>query len=152
MVNYISGLVFVVLLLIGVVITGVIGQNNAVAAIAFGTAWLFLDVVVSSSIRLGGPVGEGGRLPPGQVPHHQGTGAVHDRPADRPDLDGRHPRAGGQHPQAAGHHPRQRPVTIDGVLFFRVSNAAEAIIMVQDYRYVDRRSTPRPRSATSSAR
>ena len=28
------------------------------------------------------------------------------------------------------------PVTIDGVLFFRVDNAAEAIIMVQDYRYV----------------
>jgi regulator of protease activity HflC (stomatin/prohibitin superfamily) len=28
------------------------------------------------------------------------------------------------------------PVTIDGVLFFRVANAAEAIIMVQDYRYV----------------
>jgi len=28
------------------------------------------------------------------------------------------------------------PVTIDGVLFFRVGNAAEAIIMVQDYRYV----------------
>ena len=28
------------------------------------------------------------------------------------------------------------PVTIDGVLFFRVENAAEAIIMVQDYRYM----------------
>src|SRR5262245_66599385 len=28
------------------------------------------------------------------------------------------------------------PVTIDGVLFFRVANAAEAIISVQDYRYV----------------
>ena len=28
------------------------------------------------------------------------------------------------------------PVTIDGVLFFRVDNAAEAIITVQDYRYM----------------
>ncbi len=28
------------------------------------------------------------------------------------------------------------PVTIDGVLFFRVDNPAEAIIMVQDYRYM----------------
>src|SRR5271155_2585481 len=28
------------------------------------------------------------------------------------------------------------PVTIDGVLFFRVQNAADAIIMVQDYRFV----------------
>ena len=28
------------------------------------------------------------------------------------------------------------PVTIDGVLFFRVENAADAIIMVQDYRFV----------------
>ena len=28
------------------------------------------------------------------------------------------------------------PVVIDGVLFFRVNNAADAIIMVQDYRYM----------------
>jgi regulator of protease activity HflC (stomatin/prohibitin superfamily) len=28
------------------------------------------------------------------------------------------------------------PVTIDGVLFFRVDNPADAIIMVQDYRYM----------------
>src|SRR5262249_14878501 len=43
----------------------------------------------------------------------------------------------------AVHIPKQQvitrdnvPVTIDGVLFFRGANAAEAIIMVQDYRFV----------------
>ena len=43
----------------------------------------------------------------------------------------------------AVHIPKQQvitrdnvPVTIDGVLFFRVVNAADAIIMVQDYRYI----------------
>ena len=43
----------------------------------------------------------------------------------------------------AVHIPKQQvitrdnvPVTIDAVLFFRVVNAADAIIMVQDYRYI----------------
>ena len=52
MVNYISGLVFVVLLLLGMVLGAAIGQTSPVAATIFGLAWLFLDVVISSSIRL----------------------------------------------------------------------------------------------------
>ena len=56
----------------------------------------------------GRPVGEGGRLSPGQVSLDQGPGPVHDHSLDRPAPDGRYPRAGGEYPQAAGHHPRQR--------------------------------------------
>ena len=51
MVNYISGLVFVVLLLLGMAVTTAIGQNHVPAAVIFAVGWLFLDVVVSSAIH-----------------------------------------------------------------------------------------------------
>src|SRR5262249_50086267 len=52
MVNYISGLVFAVLLLLGILITGMIGQEHVPMAALFGLVWLFLDVVIASAIRL----------------------------------------------------------------------------------------------------
>ena len=78
MVNYISGLVFVVLLLLGLAIAAAIGQNHPVVAAVFG-----LVVAVPRRRRLvgdpaGRPVGEGGRVSPGQVSLDQGPGSVHD--------------------------------------------------------------------------
>jgi len=52
MVNYISGLVFVVLFLLGAAITLGIGQSSVPIAFIFALAWLFFDVVASSAIRL----------------------------------------------------------------------------------------------------
>src|SRR5262249_29648618 len=52
MVNYISALVFIVLLIVGVLIGAAIAQAYPLIAALFGLFWLFLDVVVSSSIRL----------------------------------------------------------------------------------------------------
>src|SRR5262245_65011093 len=52
MVNYISGLAFVVLLLLGLGGTYAVAQDRPAAAAVFLLAWLFLDIVVSSSIRL----------------------------------------------------------------------------------------------------
>ena len=52
MINYISGLVFVVLLLLGGVGTLVIAQHSVPLAFLFMLGWLFVDVVISSSIRL----------------------------------------------------------------------------------------------------
>src|SRR4051794_15382786 len=51
-VNYISGLFFVLLLLLGIGLTAAIGQVNAVYAAVFGVVWLMFDVVLASSIRL----------------------------------------------------------------------------------------------------
>ncbi len=136
MINYISGLVFVVLLLLGGVATIVVGQQNAAMAFLFALGWLFLDVVVSSSIRLAAQWEKAVVFRLGKFHTIKGPGLFMIIPLiDQIRMvDTR---------VLAVSIPKQQvitrdnvPVTIDGVLFFRVGNAAEAIIMVQDYRYV----------------
>jgi len=136
MINYISGLVFVVLLLLGGVATVAIGQQSVALAFLFALGWLFVDVVVSSSIRLAAQWEKAVVFRLGKFHAIKGPGlfmiiSLIDqlRMVDTRVL--------------AVSIPKQQvitrdnvPVTIDGVLFFRVDNAAEAIIMVQDYRYV----------------
>src|SRR5262249_17713582 len=136
MVNYISGLVFLVLLVIGLVIGVAIGQANPVIAVAFGLLWLFLDVVIASAIRLAAQWEKAVVFRLCKYHTIKGPGLFMVVPLiDQIRMvDTR---------VLAVSIPKQQvitrdnvPVTIDGVLFFRVSNAAEAIIMVQDYRYV----------------
>ncbi len=136
MINYISGLVFVVLLLLGGVATVLIGQQSVPMAFLFMLGWLFVDVVVSSSIRLAAQwekavVFRLGKFHTIKVP---GLFMIIPLIDQLRMVDTR---------VLAVSIPKQQvitrdnvPVTIDGVLFFRVDNAAEAIIMVQDYRYV----------------
>ncbi len=136
MVNYISGLVFVVLFVIGVVMTGAIGSASPVVAAAIGILWIFLDIVVSSAIRLAAQWEKAVVFRLGKYHTMKGPGLFMVVPLiDQIRMvDTR---------VLAVSIPKQQvitrdnvPVTIDGVLFFRVQNAAEAIIMVQDYRYV----------------
>jgi regulator of protease activity HflC (stomatin/prohibitin superfamily) len=136
MVNYISGLVFVVLVILGVLFTGAIAAAQPVLAVAFGVLWLFLDVVVSSAIRLAAQWERAVVFRLGKYHTVKGPGLFMIVPlVDQiRTVDTR---------VLAVNISRQQvitrdnvPVTIDGVLFFRVDNAAEAIIMVQDYRYM----------------
>jgi regulator of protease activity HflC (stomatin/prohibitin superfamily) len=136
MLNYIQGLVFVVLLLLGVVVTALIGQQNAVAGVVFGIAWLFIDVVISSAIRIAVQWEKAVVFRLGQFRSIKGPGLFLIVPIidQLKMVDTR---------VLAVSIPKQQvitrdnvPVTIDGVLFFRVQNAADAIIMVQDYRFV----------------
>ena len=136
MINYISGLVFVVLLLLGGVGTIAVGQQNVGLAFLFALGWLFLDVVVSSAIRLAAQWEKAVVFRLGKFHTIKGPGLFMILPLiDQIRMvDTR---------VLAVSIPKQQvitrdnvPVTIDGVLFFRVDNAAEAIIMVQDYRYV----------------
>jgi regulator of protease activity HflC (stomatin/prohibitin superfamily) len=136
MVNYISGLVFVVLLLLGVVITAMIGQEHVGYAVLFALVWLFLDVVIASSIRLAAQWERAVVFRLGRFQSIKGPGLFMIVPLidQLRMVDTR---------VLAVNIPKQQvitrdnvPVTIDGVLFFRVDNAAEAIIMVQDYRYM----------------
>jgi regulator of protease activity HflC (stomatin/prohibitin superfamily) len=136
MVNYISGLVFVVLLLLGIVLAAAIGQTSPVTAVIFSLAWLFLDVVVSSSIRLAAQWQKAVVFRLGKFHSIKGPGLFMIIPLidQLRMVDTR---------VLAVNIPKQQvitrdnvPVTIDGVLFFRVDNPAEAIIMVQDYRYM----------------
>ncbi len=136
MVNYISGLVFVVLLLFGIVITGLIGEQHLLVAFVFGLGWLVLDVIVSSSIRLAAQWEKAVVFRLGKFQSIKGPGLFMIIPLvdQLRKVDTRVLAVG---------IPKQQvitrdnvPVTIDGVLFFRVENAADAIIMVQDYRFV----------------
>jgi len=136
MVNYISGLVFVVLFLLGLGGTFAIGQEHPAAAVIFGLAWLFLDVVVSSAIRLAAQWEKAVVFRLGKFHCMKGPGLFMIVPLvdQLRMIDTR---------VLTVHFPKQQvitrdnvPVTIDGVLFFRVQNAAEAIIAVQDYRYM----------------
>ncbi|MGA2701139.1 MAG: slipin family protein [Isosphaeraceae bacterium] len=136
MINYISGLVFVVLLLLGGVGTVAVAQQSVPLAFLFMLGWLFADVVIASSIRLAAQWEKAVVFRLGKFHTIKGPGLFMIIPLidQLRMVDTR---------VLAVSIPKQQvitrdnvPVTIDGVLFFRVDNAAEAIIMVQDYRYV----------------
>ena len=137
MVNYISGLVFVVLAVIGVGVTGLIGSQFSIpVAIRFAIIWAFLDIVTASAIRLAAQWEKAVVFRLGKFHAMKGPGLFAIFPlVDQVRLvDTR---------VLTANFPQQQvitrdnvPVTIDGVLFFRVDNAADAIITVQDYRYM----------------
>jgi regulator of protease activity HflC (stomatin/prohibitin superfamily) len=136
MVNYISGLIFVVLFLLGIVVSVVVGQLSVLAGVVVGLAWLFLDVVISSSVRLAAQWQKAVVFRLGKFSSIKGPGLFMIVPLldELRMVDTR---------VVAVNIPKQQvitrdnvPVTIDAVLFFKVDNAAEAIIMVQDYRYM----------------
>jgi regulator of protease activity HflC (stomatin/prohibitin superfamily) len=135
MVNYISALVFILMLIAGILITGGIAAAYPLIAVGFGLFWLFLDVVVSSSIRLAAQWEKAVVFRLGKYHTMKGPGLFMVVPLIDQiwTVDTR---------VLAVNIPKQQvitrdnvPVTIDGVLFFRVQNAAEALIMVQDFRY-----------------
>jgi regulator of protease activity HflC (stomatin/prohibitin superfamily) len=136
MVNYISGLAFVILLLIGVVVCGMIGAVNVAVAAFVGVVWLIGSMIVASAIQLAAQWQKAVVFRLGKFKDIRGPGLFMIVPLiDQIRMvDTR---------VLAVSIPKQQvitrdnvPVTIDGVLFFRVANAAEAIIMVQDYRYI----------------
>jgi regulator of protease activity HflC (stomatin/prohibitin superfamily) len=105
-------------------------------AFLFALAWLFLDLVIASSIRLAAQWEKAVVFRLGKFHTMKGPGLFMIVPLidQLRMVDTR---------VLAVNIPKQQvitrdnvPVTIDGVLFFRVANAAEAIIEVQDYRYV----------------
>ncbi|MDR3638467.1 MAG: SPFH domain-containing protein [Isosphaeraceae bacterium] len=136
MVNYISGLVFVVLLLIGGAIVVPIAQAHPGFAVVLAMVWILADMIVASAIQLAAQWQRAVVFRLGKYKEMKGPGLFlivplidQIRMVDTRVL--------------AVNIPKQQvitrdnvPVTIDGVLFFRVANAAEAIIMVQDYRFV----------------
>jgi regulator of protease activity HflC (stomatin/prohibitin superfamily) len=134
MVNYISGLTFVVVLLIGLALVAPFAEAHPVAATIFGTVWLVADMLLASAIQLAAQWQRAVVFRLGKFKEIKGPGLflivpVIDqiRMVDTRIL--------------AVNIPKQQvitrdnvPVIIDGVLFFRVVNPGEAIIMVQDYR------------------
>jgi regulator of protease activity HflC (stomatin/prohibitin superfamily) len=135
MINYISGLVFVGLLLVGAALAIPLGWANPTAAIAFGVVWIVGDFIAASSIRLAAQWEQGVVFRLGKYHGIRGPGLFLVIPlvdyVRMVDIRIR-----------ATDIPVQQvitkdnvPVTINGVFFFKVDNVADAIIKVQDYRY-----------------
>jgi regulator of protease activity HflC (stomatin/prohibitin superfamily) len=134
-VNYISGLVFIGLLILGLIGLVPVGMYSPPLAVVLGLIWLFIDVVISSGVRLAAQWERGVVLRLGRYHDTKGPGLFVIIPLiDQVRMiDTR---------VLVVNIPRQTaitrdnvPVTIDAALFYRVSQPADAIIQVQDYRY-----------------
>jgi regulator of protease activity HflC (stomatin/prohibitin superfamily) len=136
MINYISGLVFVILLLVGGAVVVPMAAVNYVLAVIVGIVWLIADVIIASAIKLAAQWQRAVVFRLGKFKDIRGPGLFMIIPlVDQISMiDTR---------VLAVHISKQQvitrdnvPVTIDAALFFRVVNAADAIIKVQDYRSI----------------
>jgi regulator of protease activity HflC (stomatin/prohibitin superfamily) len=136
MVNYISGLVFIILLLVGGAIVAPMAQTHPGLAVLVGLIWSLADLILASAIRLAAQWEQAVVFRLGKFKDVKGPGLFLIIPLidQLRMIDTR---------VLAVHIPKQQaitrdnvPITIDGVLFFRVAQPADAIIMVQDYRFV----------------
>ena len=135
MVNYISILVFILVGVVGGLLTGAVAQLGQVPATVFGLFWLFFDVILASGIKMAAQWEKAVVFRMGKYSSIKGPGLFFIIPlVDQARfIDTR---------VLTLDIPTQQvitkdnvPVRINGVLFFQVRNVADAIIKVQDYRY-----------------
>lgn len=135
MVNYISGLVFLILLILGGFLTLPLMNTDPAAGLGLGFLWLLGDIIVSNAIQLAAQWERAVVFRLGRLHAVKGPGLFTIMPLiDQVRMvDTR---------VLAVDIPRQQvitrdnvPVTINGVLFFRVVGPQDAIIKVQDYRF-----------------
>jgi regulator of protease activity HflC (stomatin/prohibitin superfamily) len=135
MINYISGLVFVVLGLIGAAIALSIGLVSPVVAVLFAVVWLVADVIAASSIKLAAQWEQALVFRLGKYHSIRGPGLFVVVPlVDQVRMIDIRIRAT-DIPAQQVITKDNVPVTINGVFFFKVDNVADAVIKVQDYRY-----------------
>jgi regulator of protease activity HflC (stomatin/prohibitin superfamily) len=135
MVNYISILVFVVVGLVGGLLTSAVAQLSQTLGVAFGLTWLIVDVVLASGIKMAAQWEKAVVFRLGKFSTIKGPGLFFIIPiVDQARfIDMR---------VLTLDIPTQQvitkdnvPVRINGVLFFQVRKVDDAIIKVQDYRY-----------------
>jgi len=135
MVNYISILVFIVVGVVGGVLTGAVAHIGEVPAGVFGVLWLIFDIILASGIKMAAQWEKVVVFRLGKYSSIKGPGLFFIIPlVDQARfIDTR---------VLTLDIPTQQvitkdnvPVRINGVLFFQVRNVADAIIKVQDYRY-----------------
>jgi regulator of protease activity HflC (stomatin/prohibitin superfamily) len=135
MVNYISILVFVVVGLLGGLLTSAVAQLGQTLGVAFGLTWLMVDVVLASGIKMAAQWEKAVVFRLGKFSTIKGPGLFFIIPiVDQARfIDMR---------VLTLDIPTQQvitkdnvPVRINGVLFFLVRKVDDAIIKVQDYRY-----------------
>jgi regulator of protease activity HflC (stomatin/prohibitin superfamily) len=135
MINYISGLIFVVLLVIGGAVCFSIGSSNIAVGIIIGFFWLLGDIILSSGVQLAAQWEKGVVFRLGRFESIKGPGLFFIVPlVDQVKLVDTRIRAM-DIPAQQMITKDNVPVKINGVIFFKVDQPADALIKVQDYRY-----------------
>jgi regulator of protease activity HflC (stomatin/prohibitin superfamily) len=135
MTNYVSPLLFIVLLVPGALIAGRLALTNPPAAIALLAVWVIAASVAASAIRLAAEWERAVVFRLGKFQQVKGPGLFLIVPLidQLRRIDTRV-----QTIQIARQQVITKdnvPVSIDAVLFFRVERAADAVIKVQDFRF-----------------
>jgi regulator of protease activity HflC (stomatin/prohibitin superfamily) len=134
MVNYVSAIVFVVLMMPGLFVAGALRASPGRAAIVLA-AWTLASTLVAAAIRLAAEWERAVVFRLGKLSGVKGPGLFLVIPL----IDWvRMIDTRVQALQIARQQVITKdnvPVSIDGVLFFRVANAAEAVVRVQDFRF-----------------
>jgi regulator of protease activity HflC (stomatin/prohibitin superfamily) len=134
MINYISSLVFAVLLLIGAPVALLIASANPIVGIAVAIVWFVADAAISSSIKLAAQWEQGLVFRLGKYHSTRGPGLFFVIPlVDQVRMVDIRIRVT-DIPAQQVITKDNVPVTINGVFFFKVDNVADAVIKVQDYR------------------
>jgi len=135
MINYISGLIFVVLLVIGGVVSFTLGSSSIVVGVIVGFFWLLGDIILSSGVQLAAQWEKGVVFRLGRFESIKGPGLFFIVPlVDQVKLVDTRIRAM-DIPAQQMITKDNVPVKINGVIFFKVDQPADALIKVQDYRY-----------------
>jgi regulator of protease activity HflC (stomatin/prohibitin superfamily) len=135
MINYISGLIFMVLLVIGGAVTYSISSSSIVAGVVIGFFWLLGDIILSSGVQLAAQWEKGVVFRLGRFEAIKGPGLFFIIPlVDQVKLVDTRIRAM-DIPAQQMITKDNVPVKINGVIFFKVDQPADALIKVQDYRY-----------------
>ena len=135
MINYISPLLFVALLVPGALVFVQIQATNPQAGVAFMVGWLVIDLVVASAVRLAAEWERAVVFRLGKFLQVKGPGLFLIVPLvdQLRRIDTRVLTI-----QVARQQVITKdnvPVSIDAVLFFKVENASDAVIKVQDFRF-----------------
>jgi regulator of protease activity HflC (stomatin/prohibitin superfamily) len=135
MTNYVSPLLFVVLLVAGALVATAIGISSPPAGIVFMVGWILADLIVASAVRLAAEWERAVVFRLGKFLGVKGPGLF----LIVPILDQlRRIDTRVQTIQIARQQVITKdnvPVSIDAVLFFKVENASDAVIRVQDFRF-----------------
>jgi regulator of protease activity HflC (stomatin/prohibitin superfamily) len=135
MINYISGLVFTLILIGGGFVSVMVGMASPGLGVLLGILTLVADIIISSGIQLAAQWERGVVFRLGQFHGMKGPGLFFIVPLiDQVKLVDTRIRAM-DIPAQQMITKDNVPVKINGVIFFKVDKPEDAIIKVQDYRY-----------------
>ena len=136
MINYISGLIFVILLIVGGAVVASMGMASPALAVLVGIVWLVLDIIIASGCQLAAQWERGVVFRLGKFSSHQRARPfLHYSPRGSGQAGG-YPYPGDGYPGPAGHHQGQRAGQDQRRHLLQGGpGRQDAIIKVQDYRY-----------------